>query len=678
MMGLSLSNMGLGLGSSGAGASVVYASRIINSDGARTWYNHPVVLADGAVAYSGSVSTLGSVQVTKTENKVDSVFTMNPALQVDDHNEATMLELPGGKLACFYSRHSSDTVGLRYRVTSNDLPDMSAFSAEVLISNGGVDATAYTLPFMLEDNEVRVYFRSGGGAGTRPRKMARAPGADVEAGTATWAVSTIFETTDERPYMVACQNGTDRIDFLVTDGHPNESPTSLYHCYMQLDAGTEKYYQSDGTEITAPIDVTTEATLVDNTTGGRTWNDKIAIGSDGHPRILFTKYPSGTDGANGGATFTDIEYWHGRWTGSAWVKTRLLTGQYSLYSGEVYYAGGMCFDGNDVTTLYLCEIVSGKYEVRKYSFNEAAATKTLVTDITTGSSTNNIRPQSPVGATRPFAVSWLDGTYTTYQNFATVMHAYAPEAGTFTPADLYAASEKGAWYDPSDFSTMWQDTAGTTPVTATGQSVARIDDKSGNAKHLLQGTAGSMPVLQQDAGGNYYLDFDGTDDFMSCASFDLTTTDCVTVTAGLRKDSDAATGLVVELSTSSSANSGTFALFAPGANGATTFVFRHRGSVDSTTTATGQTAPLTAVVTGLGEIGGDYNRIRVNGAVSATLTSNQGTGAMISATLYVGRRAGTSVPFNGRLYGMIIRGVRSGPIALEATETWMNGKTEAY
>jgi hypothetical protein len=43
---------------------------------------------------------------------------------------------------------------------------------------------------------------------------------------------------------------------------------------------------------------------------------------------------------------------------------------------------------------------------------------------------------------------------------------------------LFASGEQGAWFDPSDFSTMFQDSAGTTPVTAVGQPVGLILDKS--------------------------------------------------------------------------------------------------------------------------------------------------------------------------------------------------------
>jgi len=42
---------------------------------------------------------------------------------------------------------------------------------------------------------------------------------------------------------------------------------------------------------------------------------------------------------------------------------------------------------------------------------------------------------------------------------------------------LFANGEQGAWYDPSDMSTMFQDSGGTTPVTASGQPVGLMLDK---------------------------------------------------------------------------------------------------------------------------------------------------------------------------------------------------------
>jgi len=45
------------------------------------------------------------------------------------------------------------------------------------------------------------------------------------------------------------------------------------------------------------------------------------------------------------------------------------------------------------------------------------------------------------------------------------------------PRSLFASGEQGIWLDPSDFSTLFQDAAGTTPVTALGQPVGLALDK---------------------------------------------------------------------------------------------------------------------------------------------------------------------------------------------------------
>ena len=48
----------------------------------------------------------------------------------------------------------------------------------------------------------------------------------------------------------------------------------------------------------------------------------------------------------------------------------------------------------------------------------------------------------------------------------------------FNPISWFAKGEQGAWYDPSDLTTLFQDSAGTTPVTAVEQPVGLMLDKS--------------------------------------------------------------------------------------------------------------------------------------------------------------------------------------------------------
>ena len=60
---------------------------------------------------------------------------------------------------------------------------------------------------------------------------------------------------------------------------------------------------------------------------------------------------------------------------------------------------------------------------------------------------------------------------------------------------LFANNQQGAWYDPSDFSTLFQDSAGATAVTAVEQPVGLMRDKSGRNNHASQITAASRPVV---------------------------------------------------------------------------------------------------------------------------------------------------------------------------------------
>lgn len=68
--------------------------------------------------------------------------------------------------------------------------------------------------------------------------------------------------------------------------------------------------------------------------------------------------------------------------------------------------------------------------------------------------------------------------------------------GGFSPRKLFAAGTQGAWYDPSDYSTLFQDSAGATPVTAVEQSVRLMRDKSGNSNHATAPSDASRPVLR--------------------------------------------------------------------------------------------------------------------------------------------------------------------------------------
>lgn len=373
----------------------------------------------------------------------------------------------------------------------------------------------------------------------------------------------------------------------------------------------------------------------------------------------------------------------------------------------------------------------------------------------------------------------------------------------FSPLNLFTSSEPGVWLDPSDLSTLFQDAAGTTPVTAAGQSVGLVLDKSkglvlgselvtngdfsngtagwtgrnatlstsngqltvtststsGRATHNFLITSGvfyealvtviggtgprgvrfgvsdgsnfyfngagknttyslkflatssslwislysgdvvgdtaifdnisvrelpgnhatqsifaSRPIYQVDSGGRPYLSFDGVDDFLVTPTI-TPGTDKVQVFAGVRKLSDAAAGTVVESSVSTASNNGSFGLFAPVLTSGE-YQYNSRGTVVASPRSGVVAAPITNVLTGLGDISSDLATLRVNGTQAAQSTADQGTGNYLAYPLYIGRRGGATLPFNGRLYGLITRfGPNLTADQISQTERWLAQRT---
>nr|DAF83392.1 MAG TPA: Serine-rich adhesin for platelets Beta, Adhesion, Carbohydrate/Sugar Binding [Caudoviricetes sp.]DAK00533.1 MAG TPA: Serine-rich adhesin for platelets Beta, Adhesion, Carbohydrate/Sugar Binding [Caudoviricetes sp.] len=91
----------------------------------------------------------------------------------------------------------------------------------------------------------------------------------------------------------------------------------------------------------------------------------------------------------------------------------------------------------------------------------------------------------------------------TDDNFSTRPYMVTIRDEAFTPALMFTAGEKGAWYDPSDISTLFQDNARNEPVTADGQRVAAMLDKSPNGNHLIVFNDNNRPIYRVGTGIPY-------------------------------------------------------------------------------------------------------------------------------------------------------------------------------
>ncbi len=182
------------------------------------------------------------------------------------------------------------------------------------------------------------------------------------------------------------------------------------------------------------------------------------------------------------------------------------------------------------------------------------------------------------------------------------------------------------------------------------------------------------------AGFPLYLKFDGVDDFLQTGSVDFSGTDKVLVVAALRKFSDAATGLVFELSANSNTINGAFLLAAPSSNGVNKLRFASKGTAlsEAITTSSAFSAPLSLVVAGRSDIAADLVELRANGVLIATGVSDQGTGNLSAGPVFIGRRGDGTIPFNGRLYGLLIRAGAANDLQIGRVERYLNQKAKVF
>lgn len=172
-----------------------------------------------------------------------------------------------------------------------------------------------------------------------------------------------------------------------------------------------------------------------------------------------------------------------------------------------------------------------------------------------------------------------------------------------------------------------------------------------------------------------YLAANGTNTWMQTNSIDFSSTDKVTVFAGVRKLSDAATGVLAELGGDSFSTNGAFGLFAPAGGGSFSYRVQARGT---NTQAAGASAfapsPDTAVIATYAGIAAGLVTLQRNGASVGSTVGSLGAGNYGNYPLYLFRRAGTSLPLNGNFYGLLIRGALTSDAQTIAMERWLAQK----
>jgi lysophospholipase L1-like esterase len=238
---------------------------------------------------------------------------------------------------------------------------------------------------------------------------------------------------------------------------------------------------------------------------------------------------------------------------------------------------------------------------------------------------------------------------------------------------IFSEASQGFWYDPSDFSTMFQDSAGTTPVTAAGQPVGKILDKSPFANHLTQATEANRPTLEVDSLGYYYLSYDGVNDLES-ATIDFSASDKLTLAASFKA------AIVSDYSVMSlgavTTETGTFdfGTYAGGAvlyrSGATPFGARATASLGASVVTVSATCDLAGATQAT-----ENPALRVDGSQFSLTDYGSGNTGGGNFGEYTFKLGGGLYQLDGRVYGAMGFDIILTTEQLEIVEAYLNSKS---
>lgn len=370
------------------------------------WFADPRAVYYNGKAYVGWVSSAGHIFAVSFVTATGIVGTPYDLYTVgaDDHNNPTILVRDSDKrIIVFFAGHDSTVLGARI---STNPEDVTSFGTTIDISaQSGGQVHTYPTPIQLtgETNDPIYLFWRGrvNEYGSPYLRFSKSTN-----GGTTWNT---FTNLAQVTYAKIAQNGTDRIDFAVSN-HPGDAVDhSVYHFYYQ----GGNYYKTDGTQIMSslPLQLSDLTKVYD---GGSTkgWIWDIAIDGTGKPYIVYATFPS----------TTDHRYNYARWTGAAWETHEIVAGGGYLYADQPYYSGGVVLDRSDPTKVYLSKVVSGQWEVFRYETGDGG-TNWADTAITTSSSVKNIRPVSILNHDTNYKFLWLAGTYINYVNYSLTVKA---------------------------------------------------------------------------------------------------------------------------------------------------------------------------------------------------------------------------------------------------------------
>jgi hypothetical protein len=240
-------------------------------------------------------------------------------------------------------------------------------------------------------------------------------------------------------------------------------------------------------------------------------------------------------------------------------------------------------------------------------------------------------------------------------------------AGAPAPLGLSAV----AWWDPSDLTTMFQTGSRAAPgtaVSADGDPVGLILDKSGNQLDLTQGTAANRP-LYKTSGGLHWLQFDGTNDSLSINHASLRLLGDLTLCAAAYKDGPSTYGGILTCQTGAgTVNAYEHRYLSHATQAVPEFAAANGASVETDVVAGAAAGTLAAAhVLSVRRLVGTNVELSLD-AARETLAHAMVPTADASSTFVMGDRSAGGIPLAGRIYQASVYGSRLSDTGLALLE----------
>lgn len=230
----------------------------------------------------------------------------------------------------------------------------------------------------------------------------------------------------------------------------------------------------------------------------------------------------------------------------------------------------------------------------------------------------------------------------------------------WNPLPLFSAAEQGFWYDVWDIATLFQDAAGTIPVTASGDPIGLQLDKSGNGNHRYQTVSADRPIYVVE-GGIPRIRYNGINHWFLTDSVDFTATDKMTVGISVVRISSGGSSMFMEMSANYNNNLGSFNFVLPSGGRPTLGRYGTRtafpGAAGANVSWPVRGAITVAMDFAESDIALGIPIFRYNGAspsLGGLIRPEAGGGTFGDYPFYFGRRGGTSLPFLGDEFSNLV------------------------